>query len=347
MGGPVVVGGMGAVFLHSGWRSGSTYLWNKFRLNDGCLGFYEPFNDLLANMTAVGLLLTSRHDADLRHPGLDRPYFQEYMPLLGDKGHPLFRDEFVCRNYFAADQDLPEQIAYVQSLLGLADKARRLAVLGLVRSLGRVGWFKRLFGGVNIVLIRSPFSQWVSGQRLATDRGYKFFDPMHFLILSQAPGGARAARHAQHYGIPRYERIPYNGARMMLAETVERAAPALRFEVFASVYFLSYMAALPQADLVLDIDRLSSDLGYRADMRGLIARATGCDLDFADVKSPRYRAPDAPPEVAGALRRISDAIASGADPLWDDGAAPGTPAAAAARATLAAKFADDCALIGS
>ena len=336
---------MDAVFLHSGWRTGSTYVWNKFRRLRSCLAFYEPFNDLLGSMTPVGVLMTSRHDTALRHSDLDLPYFHEYLPLLGQKGLPLFRDEFVCRDYFVADEKLPEQLQYLESLLALADKARKTPVLGCVRSLGRVGWFKRELKGANIVLIRSPFSQWVSGQKLAADGGYRFFDPVHFLILSQARGSEPAIEHARHHRIPRYETLTSNAGRLMLADTVAIAPPAVRFGVFASVYFLSMMAALPHADLVVDVDRLTSDAGYRADRSAEIRRLTGCDLDFSDARTPRYEADAAPPEVADALKSISGAIATGVDRLWDDRSCGVPAAAAAARATIAAKFVDDCKLM--
>jgi hypothetical protein len=333
---------MGAVFLHSGWRTGSTYVWEKFRRQDGCVAFYEPFNDLLARLSPVGVLLTSRHDGGLRHPALDRPYFHEYIPLLGDRGHPLFRDEFVCRNYFVANRPLPEQQRYIESLVDLAYKAGKTPVLGFVRTLGRVAWFKERFKGVNIVLLRSPFSQWVSGQKLATERGYRFFDPMHFLILSQGQGSAVAIEHARHHGIPRYEQLSHDAGRMMITETVAHASPAARFAVFASVYFLSHMAALPHADLVVDMDRLSAESDYRAQTQRALKRLTGCDIDFADAGAPRYEAADAPPEVIEALRRVAGAIGAGRDRLWDDRSCADPAAAPAARATLAAKFADDC-----
>jgi len=337
--------GMNAVFLHSGWRTGSTYVWNKFRRVPSCMAFYEPFNDLLASLNAVGVLMTSRHDAALRHSGLDLPYFHEYLPLLGTKGHPLFRDEFVCRDYFVAGEKLPEQRLYLDSLLALAEKAKKTPVLGFVRSLGRVAWFKRELEGANIILIRSPFSQWVSGQKVAADGGYKFFDPVHFLILSQARGSAQAVEHALAHRIPRYENLTTNAGRLMLADTVNCAPPAVRFAVFASVYFLSMMAALPHADLVIDVDLLTTDTGYRARRRAELLRLTGCDIDFSDARTPRYGADAAPAEVVDALRTIAGAIATGQDRLWDDRSCSVPAAAAAARATIAAKFVEDSKLL--
>src|SRR5262249_21846978 len=41
-----------AVFLHGGWRCGSTYIWSRFRDCAGTLCFYEPFHEILARCTA-------------------------------------------------------------------------------------------------------------------------------------------------------------------------------------------------------------------------------------------------------------------------------------------------------
>jgi hypothetical protein len=341
----MMTGGTGAIFLHSGWRTCSTYVWNKFRRQRACLAFYEPFNDLLGSMSSAGVLMTGRLDTGLRHSGLDQPYFHEYLPVLGEKGHPLFRDEFVCRNYFVVDQALADQKLYLDSLLSLAAEAEKTPVLGCVRSLGRLAWFKRELAGIHIVLVRSPFSQWVSGQKLAAE-GYKFFDPVHFLILSQAEGSEPAVEHARHHRIPRHERLTSNAAKLMLTDMVNCAASAVRFGVFASVYFLSMMAALPYADLVIDVDRLTSDAAYRAGRSAEIRRLTGCDLDFSDVRTPRYTAESAP-EVVDTLKAISGAVATGLDPLWDDRGCSVPAAAAAARATIAAKFIDDSKLVSA
>lgn len=331
---------MRAVFLHGGWRTGSTYVWNKFRPQRDCLSFYEPFNELLGSLSPATVFFADPPTAAFHHPDLVLPYFHEYLPLLSAKGHPLFRDEFAIRNYFVADQPLADQQAYVQSLLQLAGKMRKRPVLGCVRSLGRVGWFKRTFDGVNIVLIRSPVSQWVSGQKLAADHDQKFFDPMHFSILSQAGGSAAALGHAERHAIPRFEQLTTAAARLALRDAVEKATPARRFEVFASVYFLSYMAALPHADLVIDIDRLSTDLDYRAGVTAEIARLTGLEIDFSDARAPRH-AFEKSSEVFGSLKQIRQEIMFGRKPLWADDVCGSGFAGSFARALIHLKFSED------
>lgn len=330
---------MRAVFLHSGWRSGSTYFWSKFREHESCLGFYEPFNELLGSLTPAHVLLAKPAEAVLRHPHMQVGYFHEYLPMLSDKGHPLFRDDFPLRNYFASDE-VPEQQIYIRSLLRLAEKSGKTPVLGFVRSLGRLPWFKRCFDAVNIVLIRSPFNQWTSGRRLAAEQGYRFFDPMHFAILSCAEGCAAVFRHAEHHAVPRLPGLPSAGVRYALHQVSEARTAAQRFEAFASVYFLSYMAALPHADLVVDMDRLSADGDYRDKVTQEVARLTDLKIDFSDAHAPVYR-PDAASDVFAALKRLRREIALGRKPLWsDDVCGPGLERHLA-RALIHLKFSED------
>jgi len=98
------------------------------------------------------------------------------------------------------------------------------------------------------------------------------------------------------------------------------------------------MAALPHADVLVDIDRLSSEPDYRAKLRAEIADLTGIDLDFADVGAPRHRN-EAGSALARSLEAVRDAIASSQGPLWGDGAA--SDETRTARSLIERKLAED------
>jgi hypothetical protein len=40
-----------SICIHSGFRSSSTWFWSKFRLNEGLVCYYEPFNEQLGALT--------------------------------------------------------------------------------------------------------------------------------------------------------------------------------------------------------------------------------------------------------------------------------------------------------
>src|SRR5688572_13912920 len=127
------------VFLHGGWRCGSTYVWNKFRLHDDVLAFCEPFNERLARCTPSELLRDTENAWDSRHPQLKEPYFAEYLPLLHGIGVARYESRFAVQRYFVPTQQPLHEAAYLASLLRHAAEAGKQAVLGFSRSLGRVG----------------------------------------------------------------------------------------------------------------------------------------------------------------------------------------------------------------
>src|ERR671916_606203 len=74
-----------AVFIHSSWRTSSTWFWQKFRTLPTTLCFYEPFNpqlSIISRETAATLdpkswKLDSGIPIASGHPG-DLPYFVEF-----------------------------------------------------------------------------------------------------------------------------------------------------------------------------------------------------------------------------------------------------------------------------
>lgn len=282
---------MRPIFLHSLWRSGSTYAWMKFRRLPTCCAFYEPFNETLATLT-VDSALAYQSDPGLIHPAVIRPYFYEYIPLLvnhasGNKGLPLFKDEFSYRNYFIADQELPEQKAYITSLIAEATRQGKVPVLGFVRSLGRVAWFRRQFDAVNIVLVRNLLSQFLSCEKQA-EAGRPFFRTMYYMVLCQAPRGSIAADYAEKFDIPRFDAQSSGIARQQLIKRVTGASLAERFQVSAALYRLSHLMGNRFADLLVDMDRLSTEPDYRDEISATIHSLTGFKIDFSGMNLPRH-----------------------------------------------------------
>src|SRR5262245_8363016 len=111
---------MTPVFLHGGWRCGSTYVWNRFRALAGTLSFCEPFHERLANCTVESIARDTGDSWDSRHPALDAPYFTEYVPLVDGAGVSFYDPSFAVRRYFVEEtQHLYEQ-SYLSLLLEYA-----------------------------------------------------------------------------------------------------------------------------------------------------------------------------------------------------------------------------------
>lgn len=279
---------MANVFLHGGWRCGSTYLWNKFRELPDVTAFYEPFSEKLATCTPVDIIEDVPSAWDSRHPTMTQPYAAEYLPLLGECGVPLFWDSFAVRRYFVArDEPLLER-DYLALLIAHAMTQSNHAVLGFSRSLGRVRAIKRQFRGFHVVLMRDPVQQWLSCRSYRTKFGSAYFELCHFLILALAPEGSLAARAARLLDLP----IPSPGSfkqqlRFMRAR-FRSMDDELSYRVFLTVYALSYLDALPVADLIVDMDQLAG-FEYAEATSNAIADRTGLRLDFRDCSMPSHK----------------------------------------------------------
>ena len=73
------------IFIHSSWRTSSTWFWSKFRQLPETLAFYEPLTMFLNTITRAQALAYD-HDAwGSGHSATD-PYFLEFVPLIRRTG---------------------------------------------------------------------------------------------------------------------------------------------------------------------------------------------------------------------------------------------------------------------
>ena len=277
-----------SIFLHGGWRCGSTYLWNKFRELSNVTAFYEPFSEMLASYTSADILEDVPTAWDSRHPTLDRPYAAEYLPLIGERGVPLFSDSFAVQRYFVGRDEPLFERDYLGLLIAHASRRSNHAVLGFSRSLGRVRAIKRQFRGFHVVLMRDPLQQWLSCRSYRMRSGSAYFELCHFLILALAPEGSLAARAARLLNLPTPPEGSFKQQLKFMRSRFRRLDDELSYRVFLTVYALSYLHALPEADMIIDMDQLAQS-EYAAATSAAIAARTGLKVDFQDCSMPSHK----------------------------------------------------------
>jgi hypothetical protein len=297
-----------AVFVHGGWRCGSTYFWNKYRAHEDVLAFYEPFNERLARCSTSEILRDTQHSWDSRHPQLSAPYFAEYLPLVSGRGVARYEDRFAVRHYFVPAQQPLDEAAYLASLLRLAESAGKQAVLGFSRSLGRVGAIKGVFGGHHVVLMRDPAQQWLSQRAQRLRHGSPYFELGNLMILALAPRETVAGRVAHWLRIPHLRYGSFGHHYRLLRRRFEPLNDELSYRAFITVYMLSHAKALPHADLVVDMDRLSSLRPYADAVSHELLQTTGVDLDFSNCSLPADRRIDPNVNLRAIQREVAERI---------------------------------------
>jgi len=253
------------VFIHSSWRTSSTWFWTQFRAVPATICFYEPFNERLATLKRDSIQVGPA-SWDSGHPVGD-PYFQEYLPLLNDAGGVQLYDPAMAVDWFIPEGGLngnlrASEVRYVDSLLGFGRERGLSPVLGFCRSLGRIAAIKRQFAGAHIFQYRNLWSQWMSYCALK-ERGTVWFCTVLFEIAGRAKDSFLNAL---------YER--YSTKTFTVSELTDTKL----FEMFMAVHLYLYAHAEMTADLSVDMTRLGRDPAYSSKIRREIAELTEINL---------------------------------------------------------------------
>lgn len=278
-----------AVFLHSGFRSGSTWFWHRFREAGGTQAYYEPFHERLASLSPEALAQFGPQRWASGHPDLAAPYFAEYRGLLRPEGGVrLYETRFAAEAYYETGTD-EAQARYIRSLVDHARQADKVPVFGFCRSLGRVPWFRALGEGINIATWRDPWDQWVScrDQAVVQQNWYFLFRYVLFACF-----GARHRQFAPFFAGLDLPPAPAGVAPAQLAAQLayfDAATIETLFRIFLRVYMLDTLIALQHADYVVDLDALSEDAERRRGIAAELRDLTGlADLSFEDCALPRH-----------------------------------------------------------
>jgi hypothetical protein len=281
----------GAIFLHSGFRSGSTWFWHRFREAGGTHAYYEPFHEVLAMLSAEALSEFGPQHWGSGHPGLAAPYFAEYRHLLRPEGGVRrYETRLAAEAYYETGPD-EAQAGYIRGLADHARQAGKLPVFGFCRSLGRVPWFAALGQGINIATWRNPWDQWVScHDQAAVQQNWYFL----FRYVLFACFGARHPRLGSFFSGLELPPAPEGIATAQLATLLayfDAANMETLFRIFLRVYMLDTLISLDQADYTVDLDALSDDPERRREVASELRELTGlADLSFEDCALPRHGA---------------------------------------------------------
>lgn len=300
-----------SVFLHGGWRCGSTYVWNRFRALHDTLSFYEPFSERLASVSSESILKNTEQTWDSRHPALASPYFSEYLPLVGSNGVCFYDDRFATQRYFVGTHQKLFEEDYLGLLLDFAGKEHKMPVLGFSRSLGRVGAIKRAFDGCHVVLVRDPLQQWLSSRSYrdaehASEPSYFELGPLMILALARADSSAGAI--ARWLRLPTLSGDSFRHHFRSLRRHFHTLDDELSYKAFIAVYLLSYIHALLYADLVIDMDLLSRSPSYRQSITAAFSERVNLAPDFSDCSLPLHATDSLPFDVNAIHDEVAERV---------------------------------------
>jgi len=277
--------GVRPIFLHSLWRTGSTYVWSRFRAADGTRCFYEPLHDGLARLTRARIDRgTPEVTQQNNHPQLAKPYFAEFAPLVAGRGVRGYRRRFAYSRFVLAPGEAdPELRAYVGGLIAEAGRADQVAVLGMNRSDLRIGWMRRCFGSYDISVDREPadiFSSYIS--QMYNGNYYYFTKLMQIVELN---------RHQEIFQ-PLAERLKLRTPIEQLCispkhfyhDVLDQMSREDLYALTLRIWAIRSLHALSCCDLVIDL-ALADRRGYGGMLSERIAADCGLEVSFADMQT--------------------------------------------------------------
>jgi hypothetical protein len=275
------------VFIHSSWRTSSTWVWLKFRRLPETISYYEPFHGLLAKRTRAEAQSIDYRSWDSNHPPGD-PYGLEYIPLIREAGGVPFSEPAMAFEWFIPLGGIRGQLRdserkYLAFLIRYAELCGKCPVFGDTRTLGRLWAIKNNFGGYHIFLYRNLWQQWSSYLRYKRSDNLYFHDTMAWVLGSK--GDPYFA-----YVVDCYTRRAQTTADS-LSGLLRSAPDDVVFGVFMALHIYLYLHAGISADLTMDVTRMARDERYRGDIERDLKDRTGLPVVFSDVRDERRSGP--------------------------------------------------------
>lgn len=268
-------------FIHSLFRSGSTYFLHVFRRSVFKYWCYqEPFHESLSQMAdAPEFCLEDplSKNSQLRHPSLSLPYFYEFYQVK-DSMEGLFKASFSYESFFySGDTSSANDVCeYIGALI---KNSPNKPILQFCRSYGRVKLLKDSFGGAHVHLWREPRNQWWS---------YKvdgYFDSVNLLIYQakNLPPVLGCVKNRFLGSMANYGSVGGKGTKSLGTLSVPT-----NYALFYGLWLYSFIELDCVCDVAINIERFSYDVEYKKLAVSALDNLGLKDLDFSDCKIPFF-----------------------------------------------------------
>ena len=259
------------VFVHSSWRTSSTWLWSKLRQARTTVAYYEIFHERLCDCSVDDFRQRDDSRPHSKHPEA-APYFLEFASLIEPQGIVRGFDRSMAFERFVPAGGLhgslgADQEAYVNSLIQSAYARGKIPVLTDTRTLGRFNALVDAFPGRHVLLVRNAFHHWASYTEQWAD-GNDYFFAMLFKTIE-------SSRHDPFIRVlvewfANRERSPTNAAT---------------FQLFLLFHLYLYAHAFDAADLVLDVNKMAAEAEHRTVVERILAGYIDSPVDLSDVRN--------------------------------------------------------------
>lgn len=264
------------LFIHSLFRSGSTYLFHAFRRsgNDNYC-YQEPFNEYIFNaLEDPEKLLELKGSGEmqrlLKHPKIGRPYFAEFHDTF-EHWKSVITPEISYDDYFGLYAPAKTN-EYLKALINAPEQKN--VVIQTCRTGPRIGNIKSRLKGHHVYLWRNPWDQWWSC------KANEYFEIILQVIASAKviPPVIKKICDANAIAI-----LPNHSFEQQLQHFQQRwVTPKNSYMLFFALWCLNMLEATEEADVMLSVDDLSQNKIYKKTIADNFSAMGFPGNDFSD-----------------------------------------------------------------
>lgn len=260
----------GPIFVHSSFRTSSTWLWHKLRGAPGTIAYYEVFHEVLATLDLTTVRTASHDTWRSKHPA-SAPYYLEFLPLLNASGGVANYEGTMAFESFIPAEGIDGCLSlgewdYLDTLIRHAQHNRCVPVLTCTRSLGRAKAIGKAFPGTSIFLHRNLFHQWASYCSLALSGNPYFMQTVSRIVSGSRHDPAMRMLH------------DWFGTRASVDDMQS-------FQLFLLMHLYLYAHAYDAADIVVDVSAIAGNTLLRQAVEKDLSTLVAHPIDLSDVRT--------------------------------------------------------------
>lgn len=279
------------IFIHSLFRTGSTYLWNKIIENPKNFCYYEPLHQNLCYPTKMNDIIWSFDSEStnaIHHPKLFRSHSLEYQELINqDLPGIEYFDKSFSFDDFCVVSNHPNFKNYIDNLV-LKSKCK-IPIFQFNRTSFRMEWFKKNYkNSHNIYLVRNPEQQWTSYERLNLENKLDVFSVMDLLIISKNIKRPCFEILSKYLYFICFDSPLFIEEESMYRELLNCYSIEERFALFYFLWLSSFFKGLLFANSFIDINMLSLSKNYQNEISELFSKLGIENISFSDANVVNY-----------------------------------------------------------
>lgn len=272
------------IFLHSMFRTGSTYMFNKFRSSEKFTTYYEPLHHDLIKLKKDSLDIwkyNKKATKVMNHPELEKPHFYEFQAAFncGDEQLPFYDVDFAYKEFFSVEKEKKLK-NYIDNIINVTDE-KKIPLFQFNRTSLRINWFRNNYpSSLNLFLLRNPRDQFESYIQRGKIGKNIFLAINLYIALLDKKASIEVLKKQKRFEVS-------NNITKDLVECMKLTknySIKEHYRIFFYIWTLSYFHAEKYTDFIIDMDRINNDGEYLEKIKEKLEIYSQEKLDFKDYK---------------------------------------------------------------